>query len=108
MTTVTRGKEYRKMSQATLRSLTDKDLFFDLQAPPSTPKPPKVAFEFQAGKKYLIRNTGNPYTLNMSDHIFVYQYKQGKHHFFKHWLAGYTVTFTDPQLIGKVIQEVKQ
>ena len=108
MTTVTRGKKYRKMSQATLRSLTDKDLFFDLQAPPSTLKPPKVAFEFQTGKKYLIHNTGNPNMLNFSDYIFIYQCKQGKHHFFKHWLAGYTVTFTDAQLIGKFIQEVKQ
>lgn len=106
--TVTRGSKHRKISQATMRGLTG-DLLSEIEALKSeaeTAQKKKIGFEFKTGQKYIIKDTDNTKITYISDYIFVYQCKQGKHHFFKHWQAGYTITFTDPQLIGKFIQEV--
>ena len=38
--------------------------------------------------------------------VFIYLGKQGKHHVFKSVRGGWSRTYTDAQLIGKLIQEV--
>ena len=111
---VTRGSKHRYVSQATLRSFTGKsagekkdilDALADLQ-PVKQDRPREIKFEFQTGRQYVIGDKKlNGYIV---EHILIYQGKQGKHHVFKHWTAGWIITFTDQQLIGKHIQEVNQ
>ena len=110
---ITKGSKHRRVSDALMRGLTSKksgiaidDLFVDVKPLKQEAEPKKIEFEFKTGCKYVIRDTGNIKAAQNLDNILIYQCRQGKHHFFKHWKAGWTITFTDPQLIGKIIQEV--
>lgn len=60
-------------------------------------------YNFICGNLYKIRARGdNPDNLA----TLIYIGKQGKHHCFKASPGGWSRTYTDPQLIGKKIEEV--
>ena len=69
----------------------------------SLPNPRK--FSFTRGKYYTITNTKQEIS---SAYRLRYEGKQGIHHCFREIRGGWSCTFTDPQLIGKNIQEVKK
>ncbi len=62
--------------------------------------------QFTVGKKYFIHNTAYVKNDDRDISIFIYQGKQGKHHVFRHYKGNWSRTYTDPQLIGKFIEEV--
>ena len=72
-------------------------------------------FNFYNGKRYFIFDSGNGkdevnYIIKPETGkgcIFVYLRKEGKHHIFREVRGGWIRTYTDIQLIGKHIQEVK-
>ena len=74
----------------------------------------KTTFTFSKGKRYFIFDSGN--AKGEADYIrpetgkgciFVYLRKEGKHHFFREERGKWIRTYTDIQLMGKNIQEVK-
>ncbi len=66
------------------------------------PKPVKIpvnpVFSFDDGHQYIIDG---------GDYIFGYEGKQGKHHMFREIKGNWTRTYTDAQLVGKKVLEVK-
>lgn len=126
MTGMMKHRSPRKFSQAALRNVTQQklmprveDLFDDIETPEGKAmrkrlrekalKEAKLRSEilnhkFAIGKKYVVRDSA----LTDKDEPFIYLGKQGKHHIFRHVAGGWTRTFTDPQLIGKFIQEVQK
>ena len=64
--------------------------------------------KFIQGNKYFIHDTAETQFWENEDYIFTYQGKQGKHHVFNHFKGGWCRTYTDAQLIGKIIKELKQ
>lgn len=76
-----------------------------------TPQQPPPSFSFELGHVYSIRdnNSGwrsdgiNPQYGTMCK--FKYEGKRGVHHCFREVRGGWTRTYTDAQLIGKIIKE---
>lgn len=65
-------------------------------------------FGFDASRRYRIY-TSNRLGRVPQEHIdyeYIYEGKRGVHHIFREQSGGWTRTYTDSQLIGKVIQEV--
>ncbi len=63
---------------------------------------------FKKGQSYRIytkRCLGSPESKSMR-YEFMYEGKRGEHYVFREKTGGWTRTYTEPQLIGKVIQEV--
>ena len=71
--------------------------------------------EFKKGHKYIV---SLPYAKNQQiskggvnntekGFVFVYERKEGRHHIFRESIGGWLRTYTDNQLIGKKITEVK-
>ncbi len=131
MTGMMKHRSPRKFSQAALRNVTQQklmprveDLFDIIETPEEKAmrkrlhekalKEAKLHSEilnhkFTIGKKYVVRDfakAAKDSALTDKDEPFIYLGKQGKHHIFRHVAGGWTRTFTDPQLIGKFIQEV--
>lgn len=69
------------------------------------PKP--VSFHFAEGHDYIVLATKGGESEPIKDCIFRYKGKQGIHHMFSEVHGGWTRTYTDAQLIGKIIKEVK-
>ena len=66
-------------------------------------------FKFTNGRKYRIFIKSSDSEKNVeADCIFIYLRKEGKHHIFREERGKWTRTYTDVQLLGKQIQEVKQ
>ena len=105
----------RKPSNADIRAMTFASLSFDefvngKSAKSEEPVPPpirpqEVSFSFIGGKTYFINDT--PKQSSDERNYLVYLRKEGKHHMFRNYLGGWITCFTDPQLIGKSIKEVK-
>ncbi len=81
--------------------------------PPKDPIPTPVIFRFESGRSYSIVDSGlnahqnetiSPPTGELC--LFVYKCKDGIHHVFTEVRGGWTRTYTDAQLIGKLIEEV--
>ena len=68
-------------------------------------RPQEVSFSFIGGKTYFINDT--PKQSSDERNYLVYLRKEGKHHMFRNYLGGWITCFTDPQLIGKTITELK-
>ena len=108
-------KKRRKPSNADIRAMTYKTMSFDdfvngklektKEEKPDEPLSNKICFEFVGGKKYLITDTRNK-VYDELDYL-VYLRKDGIHHMFRNYLGGWLRCFTDPQLIGKTIEEVQ-
>lgn len=115
---VKKSRTPRKFSQSSLRNLTKKpkpsDIFDDEPPIPDeetelmerlyrqtieNDKARKEALNhvFSQGKQYIIEK----------DYIFEYLRKDGIHHIFREINGNWTRCYTDPQLIGKTITEVK-
>ena len=111
-------KKRRKPSNADIRAMTCKSMSFDefvngnpektkksKETDEPLPIPSEICFEFVGGKKYLITDTRSK-VYDESDYL-VYLRKDGIHHMFRNYLGGWLRCFTDPQLIGKTIEEVQ-
>ena len=81
--------------------------------PPQPPKPPR--FSFSVGHVYNIRDNLmggqnadwiNPQYGTLC--VFRYEGQQGIHHCFREASGGWTRTYTDAQLVGKRIEEVRE
>lgn len=125
--TVTKGKKHRTFSQSTLRKLTSpkpapnpEDIFKDIETPEERAARKRLEqraikeaklraealnHEFIVGKKYVIYGESRDKALTDKEEPFIYQCKQGKHHVFRHAYGGWSRTYTDQQLIGKIIKE---
>ena len=122
---VKKSRTPRKFSQSSLRGLTKKhiDIFEPLpneldeeaalmarlqRKALDDEKARKKALhhEFITGRKYYIADSGSAETRDDDFKIFVYVKKEGIHHMFTHYMGGWSRTYTDTQLIGKVIEEV--
>lgn len=68
-----------------------------------------LTHKFVKGCKYFIHDhdTSSTGHFDIFMYIFTYQGKSGKHHVFKNSAGNWITTFTDPQLIGKVIKGAK-
>ena len=76
-----------------------------------------VTFKFEAGHCYKIYNAMNKGGKNSynvllgrsweKDCVFRYEGKHGIHHCFREERGGWSRTYTDIQLMGKTIEEVK-
>lgn len=75
-------------------------------AKPVTPTHPRK-FRFEEGQSYQIGTTDKQEKEPVKDCIFCYEGKHGIHHMFREVRGNWTRTYTDAQLIGKKIQEVK-
>lgn len=82
--------------------------------PPKEKIPEPVRFSFEAGCSYHIVDSGmkgynngmiSPPTGDLC--VFRYKGKEGIHHVFTEARGGWTRTYTDAQLIGKIIEETK-
>lgn len=67
-----------------------------------------LTHKFTQGRKYFIHTHDTSDSRYWEDfmYVFTYQGKSGKHHVFKNVSGDWITTFTDPQLIGKIIKEV--
>lgn len=71
--------------------------------------------EFRKGHKYIVskacekKEHHNQGGINNMEKgfVFVYERKEGIHHMFRESTGGWLRTYTDTQLIGKKITEVK-
>jgi hypothetical protein len=66
---------------------------------------------FEEGKTYKISNKGMRKTYQGEPeycYVFRYEGKRGIHHFFREVHGGWTRTYTNAQLVGKRIEEVKE
>lgn len=71
--------------------------------------------KFKKGQKYRVDSSGaktvqyNKGGVNNTEkgYVFVYERKEGRHHVFRESTGGWLRTYTDTQLIGKKITEVK-
>lgn len=71
--------------------------------------------EFRKGQKYLVnspigskgQNTRGGINNMEKGFVFIYERKEGRHHMFREATGGWLRTYTDTQLIGKKITEVK-
>ena len=105
----------RKPSNSDIRVMTYASLSFDefvngKSAKSEEPVPPpirpqEVSFSFIGGKKYLIADS--PIKILDEVKMLVYLKKDGKHHMFRNYLGGWITCYTDQQLIGKTVEEVK-
>lgn len=69
----------------------------------------KILHSFTLGKCYKIyakQANGHGWKIDNSPFVFLYVGKNGIHHTFKEFHAGWSRTYTDAQLVDKVIQEV--
>ena len=72
--------------------------------PPADPRP-----DFIVGHVYYIKNKkSDKDSDNYVSFSFRYEGKQGIHHMFREIHGGWTRTYTDYQLIGKRVKEIKQ
>ena len=108
----------RKFSQSSLRNLTKKpkpsDIFDD--EPPAPDEETELmdrlsrqAIEDEKARQKVLNHVftkGQRYIIE-KDYIFEYLEKEGIHHIFREINGGWTRCYTDPQLIGKTIEEVK-
>lgn len=85
------------------------------QSPPPVLPPPPPKYEFELGHVYIIRQ--EDVRSNPSCDIqpctgwnceFKYEGKRGIHHNFRETSGGWTRTYTDAQLVDKLITEVKK
>ena len=79
-------------------------------SPGFSPLPTTFHFSFISGSIYHIIDKGgqskyDERSIFNSDYVYIG--KNGKHHVFKNTLGNWLRTYTDFQLIGKTIQEVK-
>lgn len=72
--------------------------FDDIPAPEPVKIPVNPEYSFKEGYCYIIGG---------GDYVYCYEGKQGKHHVFRETRGKWTRTYTDAQLVGKKIQEVK-
>ena len=124
-----RGSQRKKFSQAEVMRLNKKpapspeEIFEDIETPEEKAMRERLRkraleeaklraealnHKFIVGKKYFIGEEGKFKPLYQADFTFIYEGKQGKHHVFRHFKGNWTRTYTDPQLIGKFIKEVKE
>ena len=82
--------------------------------PEPDPKPEPPSFSFKAGHRYSIRdhNAGGKFADGFNPQygtlcVFRYEGKTGIHHCFREERGGWTRTYTDQQLVGKKIEEVR-
>ena len=69
----------------------------------------KIIHSFTLGKCYKIyakQASGHGWKIDKSPFVFQYVGKNGIHHTFKEFNGGWSRTYTDAQLVDKVIQEV--
>ena len=83
------------------------DLCEDLYPPEAITLPLKPEYKFEKGHKYLILESEKDEKSPIKDCVFQYEGKQGIHHMFREERGKWTRTYTDAQLIGKLIKEVK-
>ena len=111
-------KKRRKPSNTDIRAMTYRTMSFDefvngklkkTKKSKETDEPlsisNEICFEFVGGKKYLITDKRSK-IYDESDYL-IYLRKDGIHHMFRNYLGGWLRCFTDPQLIGKSIEEVQ-
>ena len=77
---------------------------------PPRVRPTEAVFTLEPGHRYTIRSSAKDgygaciHVDKMS--VFEYVSKKGIHHYFKEARGGWSRTFTDAQLVGKIIREV--
>lgn len=71
------------------------------------PLPKQVKYEFEEGHKYRIYDRLNGKKQESEMCMFEYEGKDGIHHKFREVSGKWTRTYTDAQLIGKMIKEEK-
>ena len=67
------------------------------------PLPKPVKYEFEEGRTYKIYDTQKQQEDDIN--VFRYEGKHGLHHCFRQVRVGWTRTYTDAQLVGKLIKE---
>lgn len=68
-----------------------------------------ISRSFDKGKCYSISEKHEGHgTCNPSEFIFRYERKDGIHHCFREIHGNWTRTYTDAQLVGKIVKEVKE
>lgn len=123
-----RGSKRKKLSNADIKSyetrrkpvLNPEEIFADIETPEERAmrirlekraveearlREETLNHEFIAGRRYFIGEEGKYKTIYKADFTFIYQGKQGRHHMFRHAQGKWSRTYTDPQLIGKIIKE---
>ena len=67
-----------------------------------------IGFTFEAGHIYQIHMTEKQEKEPVKDCVFCYEGKRGIHHMFREVRGNWTRTYTDAQLIGKIIKEIER
>ena len=89
----------RKRQLPQIKATKTEDTF---KFPDEKPLPINPKFKFSIGEKYQISDTKSKSEDNERQ-IMIYVGKAGRHHQFRNMSGGWKISFTDNQLIGKII-----